>query len=231
MITGATSGIGAEILKLFVSLGAKCVASGTNEAKLAEIEKSGVVAKKCNIANPSEIEELVKFADETLGGIDILVCNAGITKDGLLMTMKEEQWDDVIDTNLKSSFLFSKAVIRKMIKQRYGKIVFISSVVGFTGNPGQVNYVASKSALTGVAKSIAKEVGSRGITVNCVAPGFIQTPMTHVLPEAQAEKLKEQIALGRMGEPQEIANAVAFLASDAASYITGTTIHVNGGMY
>lgn len=231
LITGATSGIGAEILKLFVSLGAKCVASGTNEAKLAEIEKSGVVAKKCNITKPVEIEELVKFAEETLGGIDILICNAGITKDGLLMQMKEEQWDDVIDTNLKSSFLFSKAVIRKMIKQRYGKIVFISSVVGFTGNPGQVNYVASKSALAGMAKSIAKEVGSRGITVNCVAPGFIETPMTHVLPEEQAVKLKEQIALGRMGSPTEIANAVAFLASDTASYITGTTLHVNGGMY
>ncbi|MDA0617352.1 MAG: 3-oxoacyl-[acyl-carrier-protein] reductase [Proteobacteria bacterium] len=231
LITGATSGIGAEILKLFVSLGAKCVASGTNEAKLAEIEKTGVIAKKCNIANPDEIQELVKFTEETLGGIDILICNAGITKDGLLMTMKEEQWDNVIDTNLKSSFLFSKAVIRKMIKQRYGKIVFISSVVGFTGNPGQVNYVASKSALTGMAKSIAKEVGSRGITVNCVAPGFIETPMTHVLPEEQSAKLKEQIALGRMGNPTEIANAVAFLASDAASYITGTTLHVNGGMY
>ncbi len=231
LITGATSGIGAEILKLFVNLGAKCIASGTNEAKLAEIEQSGTFAKKCNISNPAEIEELVKFTEEKLGGIDILVCNAGITKDGLLMTMKEDQWDSVIDTNLKSSFLFSKAVIRKMIKQRSGKIIFISSVVGFTGNPGQVNYVASKSALTGMAKSIAKEVGSRGITVNCVAPGFIQTPMTHVLPQEQAQKLQEQIALGRLGNPEEVANAVAFLASDAASYITGTTIHVNGGMY
>ena len=231
LITGATSGIGAEILKLFVNLGAKCVASGTNDAKIAEIEQSGILAKKCNISNPAEIEELVKFTEEKLGGIDILVCNAGITKDGLLMTMKEDQWDSVIDTNLKSSFLFSKAVIRKMIKQRSGKIIFISSVVGFTGNPGQVNYVASKSALTGMAKSIAKEVGSRGITVNCVAPGFIQTPMTHILPQEQAQKLQEQIALGRLGNPEEVANAVAFLASDAASYITGTTIHVNGGMY
>jgi 3-oxoacyl-[acyl-carrier protein] reductase len=231
LITGATSGIGAEILKLFVNLGAKCVASGTNESKLAEIEQSGTFAKKCNISNPTEIEELVKFTEEKLGGIDILVCNAGITKDCLLMTMKEDQWDSVIDTNLKSSFLFSKAVIRKMIKQRSGKIIFISSVVGFTGNPGQVNYVASKSALTGMAKSIAKEVGSRGITVNCVAPGFIQTPMTHILPQEQAQKLQEQIALGRLGNPEEVANAVAFLASDAASYITGTTIHVNGGMY
>ena len=147
------------------------------------------------------------------------------------MTMKEDQWDSVIDTNLKSSFLFGKAVIRKMIKQRSGKIIFISSVVGFTGNPGQVNYVASKSALTGMAKSIAKEVGSRGVTVNCVAPGFIRTPMTHILPQEQAKKLQEQIALGRLGNPEEVANAVAFLASDAASYITGTTIHVNGGMY
>ena len=231
LITGATSGIGAEILKLFVNLGAKCVASGTNDAKIAEIEQSGILAKKCNISNPAEIEELVKFTEEKLGGIDILVCNAGITKDGLLMTMKEDQWDSVIDTNLKSSFLFSKAVIRKMIKQRSGKIIFISSVVGFTGNPGQANYVASKSALTGMAKSIAKEVGSRAITVNCVAPGFIQTPMTHILPQEQAQKLQEQIALGRLGNPEEVANAVAFLASDAASYITGTTIHVNGGMY
>lgn len=231
LITGATSGIGAEILKSFNLLGANCIASGTNEAKLAEIEQSGTFAKKCNIANALEIEELVKFTEEKLGNIDILVCNAGITKDGLLMTMKEDQWDSVIDTNLKSCFLFSKAVIRKMIKQRSGKIIFISSVVGFTGNAGQTNYVASKSALTGMAKAIAKEVGSRGITVNCVAPGFIQTPMTHTLPEEQANKLKEQIALARLGNPEEIANAVSFLASNLASYITGTTLHVNGGMY
>lgn len=231
LITGATSGIGAEILKSFHSLGAICVASGTNESKLAEIENSGILAKKCDISNPQEIDELVKFTEEKLGGIDVLVCNAGITKDGLLMTMKEDQWDSVINTNLKSCFLFSKAVIRKMIKQRSGKIIFISSVVGFTGNPGQVNYVASKSALTGMAKTIAKEVGSRNITVNCVAPGFIQTPMTHSLPEAHSEKMKEQIALARFGNPDEIANAVAFLASDMASYITGTTLHVNGGMY
>ncbi len=231
LITGATSGIGAEILKVFSQLGANSVASGTNEGKLLEIESSGIFAKKCNIASASEINDLVKFTEEKLGGIDILVCNAGITKDGLIMTMKEEQWDDVLNINLKSSFLLSKPIIRKMIKQRYGRIIFISSVVGFTGNPGQANYVASKSALTGMAKSIAKEIGSRGITVNCVAPGFIQTPMTHTLPEEQAQKLKEQIALGRLGQPEEVANAVAFLASDSASYITGTTIHVNGGMY
>ncbi|MFT4967823.1 MAG: 3-oxoacyl-[acyl-carrier protein] reductase [Candidatus Deianiraeaceae bacterium] len=231
LITGATSGIGAEILKVFSQLGANSVASGTNEGKLLEIENSGIFAKKCNIASASEINDLVKFTEEKLGGIDILVCNAGITKDGLIMTMKEEQWDDVLNVNLKSSFLLSKAIIRKMIKQRYGRVIFISSVVGFTGNPGQANYVASKSALTGMAKSIAKEIGSRGITVNCVAPGFIQTPMTHALPEEQAQKLKEQIALGRLGQPEEVANAVAFLASDSASYITGTTIHVNGGMY
>ena len=231
LITGATSGIGAEILKTFHSIGAKCVASGTNDAKLSEIESLGILAKKCNISSPSEIEELVKFTEEQLGGIDILICNAGITKDNLLMTMKESEWDDVLNINLKSAFIFSKAVIRKMIKQRYGRIIFISSVVGFTGNRGQSNYVAAKSALTGYAKAFAKEVGSRGITVNCVAPGFISTPMTHVLPEEYAKKLKEQIALERLGEPSEIANAVAFLSSDLASYITGTTLHVNGGMY
>ena len=233
VITGATSGIGAEILKLFNQLGAKCVASGTNEQKLAEIQAqySNVLAKKCNIKNPEEITDLLDEATKFLGNIDILVCNAGITKDGLLMQMKEEAWDDVIDTNLKSSFLFAKGVIRQMLKQKSGRIIFISSVVGFTGNPGQTNYVASKSALTGMAKAIAKEVGSRGITVNCVAPGFISTPMTHVLNEEQAENINKQIPLGRMGNPDEIANAVAFLASNMASYITGETIHVNGGMY
>ena len=231
LITGATSGIGAEILNKFQSCGAKCVASGTNEAKLKEIEALGILAKKCNIGNSAEIEELVKFTEESLGGIDVLVCNAGITKDNLLMTMKESEWDDVINVNLKSAFIFSKAVIRKMIKQRSGSIIFISSVVAFTGNKGQANYVASKAGLTGMAKSLSNEVGSRGITVNCVAPGFIQTPMTESLPEAHAEKMKEQIALGRFGSPEDIANAVAFLASDEASYITGTTLHVNGGMF
>lgn len=233
VITGATSGIGAEILKLFTKLGAKCVASGTNEQKLAEISANypNVLAKKCNIKNPTEIAELLDEATKFLGNIDIIVCNAGITKDGLLMQMKEEAWDDVIDTNLKSSFLLAKGVIRQMLKQKSGRIIFISSVVGFTGNPGQTNYVASKSALTGMAKAIAKEVGSRGITVNCVAPGFIATPMTHALNDEQAEKINQQIPLGKMGEPQDIANAVAFLASDMASYITGETIHVNGGMF
>lgn len=233
IITGATSGIGADILKLFIDLGAKCVASGTNEQKLAEISTiySNVLAYKCDLKNPAEITKLLDEATQYLGTIDILVCNAGITKDGLLMQMKEEYWDNVIDTNLKSSFLLSKGVIRQMLKQKSGRIIFISSVVGFTGNPGQTNYVASKSALTGMAKAIAKEVGSRGITVNCVAPGFISTPMTHILPEEHAKKINEQIALGKMGQPQDVANAVAFLASEAASYITGTTIHVNGGMY
>jgi 3-oxoacyl-[acyl-carrier protein] reductase len=233
VITGATSGIGAEILKLFTQLGAKCVASGTNEQKLAEISQaySNVLTKKCNIKNSTEITELLDEATKYLGNIDILICNAGITKDGLLMQMKEESWDDVIDTNLKSSFLLAKGVIRQMLKQKSGRIIFISSVVGFTGNPGQTNYVASKSALTGMAKAIAKEVGSRGITVNCVAPGFISTPMTDALNDEQTQKINEQIPLGRMGEPQDIANAVAFLSSEMASYITGTTIHVNGGMY
>jgi 3-oxoacyl-[acyl-carrier protein] reductase len=231
LITGATSGIGAQILNKFQSCGATCVASGTNEAKLKEIEALGILAKKCNIGNASELEELVKFTEESLGGIDVLVCNAGITKDNLLMLMKESEWDDVINVNLKSAFIFSKAVIRKMIKQRSGSIIFISSVVAFTGNKGQANYVASKAGLTGMAKSLSNEVGSRGITVNCVAPGFIQTPMTHSLPEAHAEKMKEQIALGRFGSPEDIANAVAFLASNEASYITGTTLHVNGGMF
>jgi 3-oxoacyl-[acyl-carrier protein] reductase len=177
------------------------------------------------------IDEMVKKIIEELGSIHILVNNAGITQDNLFMRMKPEQWSKVIDVNLNGVFNVTKAVIRPMVKQRSGKIINISSVVGFSGNPGQVNYSSTKSALVGFTKSLAREVGARGVTVNAVAPGFIDTAMTQALNESQQEVILQQIPLGRMGDAEDIANAVAFLASEEASYITGTILHVNGGMY
>ena len=195
------------------SLGRKCM---TFEADVTDFEA---------------IDTMVKKIIEELGSIHILVNNAGITQDNLFMRMKPEQWLKVIDVNLNGVFNVTKAVIRQMVKQRSGKIINISSVVGFTGNPGQVNYSSTKSALVGFTKSLAREVGARGVTVNAVAPGFIDTAMTQALNESQQEVILQQIPLGRMGDAEDIANAVAFLASDEASYITGTVLHVNGGMY
>ena len=236
LITGAGRGIGKTIALKLAESGADIVLADMSPevAKVRlEVESLG---RKCltfeaDVTDLAAIEAMVKKIIEELGGIHILVNNAGITQDNLFMRMKPEQWSKVIDVNLNGVFNVTKAVIRPMVKQRKGKIINISSVVGFTGNPGQVNYSSTKSALVGFTKSLAREVGARGVTVNAVAPGFIDTAMTQALNESQQEVILQQIPLGRMGGPADIANAVAFLASEDASYITGTILHVNGGMY
>jgi 3-oxoacyl-[acyl-carrier protein] reductase len=240
IITGATGGIGANITEKFLEAGAKILISGTNLTKLETFKESlltkfrdaEILIKPCNLGEKLEIENLMKEGVEMLGGrLDILVANAGITKDGLIIRMTEEDWDNVLDVNLKSCFLLSKDAVKIMMKQRYGKIVLISSVVGLSGNPGQVNYCASKAGIIGFAKSLSQEVASRNITVNCVAPGFISSPMTDVLTEEQKKLILSKIPTARLGSGGEIANATLFLASDMSSYITGQTISVNGGMY
>jgi 3-oxoacyl-[acyl-carrier protein] reductase len=236
LITGAGRGIGKTIALKLAECGADIVLADMNPEVaevLLEVESLG---RKCltfeaDVTDFEAIDAMVKKIIEELGSIHILVNNAGITQDNLFMRMKPEQWSKVIDVNLNGVFNVTKAVIRPMVKQRMGKIINISSVVGFTGNPGQVNYSSTKSALVGFTKSLAREVGARGVTVNAVAPGFIDTAMTQALNESQQEVILQQIPLGRMGGPADIANAVAFLASDDASYITGTILHVNGGMY
>ena len=236
LITGAGRGIGKTIALKLAECGADIVLADMNpqvSEVLLEVESLG---RKCltfetDVTDFDGIDAMVKKIIEELGSIHILVNNAGITQDNLFMRMKPEQWAKVIDVNLNGVFNVTKAVIRPMVKQRMGKIINISSVVGFTGNPGQVNYSSTKSALVGFTKSLAREVGARGVTVNAVAPGFIDTAMTQALNESQQELILQQIPLGRMGGPADIANAVAFLASEDASYITGTILHVNGGMY
>jgi 3-oxoacyl-[acyl-carrier protein] reductase len=233
LITGASGGIGGGVAEVLHAAGATVTLSGTREAPLRELaERLGARAHvvTANLGDAEAVEALPKAAAEAMGGVDILVNNAGITRDQLLMRMKDEEWDAIMDTNLKSVYRLSKAVLRGMMKARSGRIISIASVVGVSGNPGQCNYAAAKAAIIGFSKSLAREVGSRGITVNSVAPGFIDTDMTRALPEAQRAALVQQIALGRLGEAQDIADAVAFLASEQARYITGQTIHVNGGM-
>lgn len=235
LITGATGGIGASIAQTLVSLGANVVISGTREEKLTELQKNlGEENSKiltCNLSNIEEVEALFDKAEELIQGqIDILVCNAGITKDNLALRIKNEDWDQVLNINLKSTFILNRSAIKKMIRRKYGRIINISSVVGFTGNPGQANYVASKSGMVGMSKSFALEVASRGITINCIAPGFIQTAMTDILTEAQKQSILTSIPMQQMGKSEDIAAGVAFLASDEARYITGQTLHVNGGM-
>ena len=236
LITGAGRGIGKTIaLKLAVS-GADIILADMSP-EMDDVRKEiEVMNRKCltfqvDVTDLEAIYAMVNNIIEELGEIHILVNNAGITQDNLFMRMKPEQWSKVIDVNLNGVFNVTKAVIRSMVKQRYGKIINISSVVGFSGNPGQVNYSSTKSALVGFTKSLAREVGTRGVTVNAVAPGFIDTAMTQALNESQQEAILQQIPLGRMGDAGDIANAVAFLASKEASYITGTILHVNGGMY
>jgi 3-oxoacyl-[acyl-carrier protein] reductase len=234
LITGATGGIGAAIAKALAKQGARLVLSSTKEEKLQELvaEIGGdhkILA--CNLSDVAAVDALFDKAEELVGQIDILVCNAGITKDNLVLRMKNEDFDHVLDVNLKSTFILNRNAVKKMMRRKYGRIINIASVVGVTGNPGQCNYVASKAGMIGMTKSMAQEVASRGITLNCVAPGFIQSPMTDVLNDQQREAILAKIPAGKMGDAADIAKSVAFLASEDASYITGHTLHVNGGMF
>ncbi|HEY9198564.1 MAG TPA: 3-oxoacyl-ACP reductase FabG [Gammaproteobacteria bacterium] len=237
LVTGASRGIGQAIALELGRQGATVIGTATSEAGAQAIGEAFVAAgikgagKVLNVTAADTIEAFIKAVETEFGTVSVLVNNAGITRDTLLMRMKEEDWDAVINTNLSSVFRTSKAVLRGMMKARHGRIINIASVVGATGNPGQANYAAAKAGMVGFAKSLAREVGSRGITVNTVAPGFIDTDMTRALSDEQRTALLGGIPLGRLGAAQDIANAVAFLASDAAAYITGETLHVNGGMY
>ena len=234
LVTGASGGIGGAIARTLHCQGAKVVLSGTRaealEAVRAELGEGAFIAP-ANLSDIASVEALPKAAEEAVGGsIDILVNNAGITKDNLFMRMKDEEWDQVIAVNLTAAFRLSRAVLRGMMKKRWGRIVQITSVVAATGNPGQGNYAAAKAGLIGMSKSLAIEVASRNITVNAVAPGFIQTAMTDVLNDQQKAMIAGRVPAGRIGMPQEIAAAVAYLASEEAAYVTGETIHINGGM-
>lgn len=233
LVTGATGGIGAAIAKALHAQGAEVGLSGRNGDKLDELAKAlGERAHvlPADLSNDEAIGDLVKRAEEAMGQIDILVNNAGLTKDGLSMRMSREDWQNVLDVNLTAPFRLAQAVQRGMLKRRWGRIINIASVVGVTGNPGQSNYVASKAGMIGWTKAMAAEIASRNITINCIAPGFIATPMTDVLTDEQKAKINANIPMGRMGSSEEIAAAAAFLASAEAAYVTGQTIHVNGGM-
>ena len=235
LVTGASRGIGAAIADELAARGAKVIGTATTEAGAqaiaARLAAHGGSGRALDVTDGAAVEALVDAIGKEQGAISILVNNAGITRDQLLMRMKDEDWQAILDTNLTSVYRTSKAVMRGMMKARKGRIISIASVIGLTGNPGQANYAAAKAGIIAFSKSLAREIGTRGITVNVVAPGFIDTDMTRALPEAQREALLGQIALGRLGEPADIATAVAFLASPAAAYITGETLHVNGGMY
>ncbi len=237
LVTGASRGIGQAIARSLGEQNATVIGTATSEAGAEAITDSlkaaGVngIGMVLNVADPDSVAECLKKIIAEFSAPDILVNNAGITRDNLLMMMKDDQWDEIINTNLTSVFRMSKAVIRAMMKKRNGRIINISSVVGATGNPGQTNYAAAKAGLVGFSKSLAREIGSRNITVNTVAPGFIDTDMTRELAEEQRQALTAQIPLGRLGSAEEVAAAVVFLASPSAAYVTGETIHVNGGMY
>jgi 3-oxoacyl-[acyl-carrier protein] reductase len=235
LVTGASRGIGAAIAERLAHDGAQVIGTATTPEGAARISASleprGGRGAVLDVVNPDSIETLLADIEAKEGAVGILCNNAGITRDTLLLRMKQEDWDAVLNTNLASVFRLSKAVLRGMMKARKGRIVSITSVVGLTGNPGQANYAAAKAGIIGFTKSLAREVGSRGITVNAVAPGFIDTDMTRALAEAQRAALNTQIPLGRLGQPADIAAAVAFLCSPDGSYITGETLHVNGGMY
>ena len=234
LITGATGGIGGAIAKTLHGAGAQLAISGSRQEKLEAFSDQlggNVTSIACDLSKLDTVETLIKEAEEKLGGLDILVCNAAVTKDNLALRMKDEEWQQVIDINLTASYKMAKTALRGMIKRRFGRIIFITSVVGHTGNPGQTNYCASKAGLTGMSKALAQEVASRGITVNCIAPGFIATNMTDVLNDEQKARINQNIPLGRMGLPEEIAAGALYLASDAANYITGQTLHINGGLF
>ena len=235
LVTGASRGIGRAIAMALAAQGMTVIGTATTDAGAAAIGESlaphGGSGLKLDVTDAAALDAAIDAIVKQHGGLHVLVNNAGITRDTLSMRMKDEDWDAVLDTNLKAVFRASRAAIKPMMKQRYGRIVSITSVVGASGNPGQANYAAAKAGVAGMTRSLARELGSRGITVNCVAPGFIATDMTHSLPEAQKAALLAQIPAGRLGQAEEIANAVAFLASPGAGYITGTELHVNGGMY
>lgn len=237
LVTGASGGIGSAIAYALARQGARLALSGSNSAKLRSFREQineevggDHVEITCDLSNTTQVEELIPATVDTLGKIDILVNNAGVTRDNLAMRMKDDEWDAVMRINLEAAFRLMRAAARPMMKARQGRIVSITSVVGATGNPGQMNYAAAKAGLVGMSKSLAQELASRGITVNCVAPGFIRTAMTDQLPDAQKDALNARIPMGRMGEGEDIGAAVAYLASDEAAYITGQTLHVNGGM-
>ena len=233
LITGASGGIGQELVKKFVSLGGNVIGSGTKAEKLDLIRKKypSIKVKKFDISEHSKIEEFVSEASLELGGLDILINNAGTNVDNLSLRMKDEEWKKVIDVNLGSAFFLCKYAIKKMLKNKYGRIVNITSIVGHTGNLGQSNYAASKSGLIGMSKSLAIEYAKKNITINCVSPGFIQSNMTDRIVESIKLVLTSRIPMAKLGTGEDVSNSVAFLSSDAASYITGETIHVNGGMY
>lgn len=235
LVTGASRGIGAAIAQALGELSLTVIGTATSEAGAASISESlsgcGGQGKVLNVTDPDSVSDLINAVRSDCGDPLILVNNAGITQDNILMRMKEEEWNQVIDTNLTALYRLSKACLRGMTKARWGRIVNVTSVVGSMGNAGQSNYAATKAGAEGMARSLARELGSRSITVNCVAPGFIDTDMTRALADAQRSALQSQIPLGRLGAPADVAATVAFLASDAAQYITGETIHVNGGLY
>ena len=233
LITGASGGIGNALVKKFLSLNSNVLGTGTNTEKLNKLKNQfpKIITKKFDISNHSEIENFIEEVSKELGGIDILINNAGINRDNLSLRMKDEEWKKVIDINLTSTFLLSKHAIKKMLKNKSGRVINITSVVGHTGNIGQTNYAASKAGTIGMSKSLSIEYAKKNITINCVSPGFIVSDMTSGIPEKIKEILLSKIPMGKMGSGEDVSNCAAFLSSDQASYITGETIHVNGGMY